>query len=250
MEIWSRLEKLGAGEEVVDHVRAIETADDDLARGDIERIWAACRRADAAVWLAAQRGARVPDIVAAVMACVRLAAGDAAPDGPVADALDAAGACLAGDEDARARCIEAAEACVEIADSSMPAATYRGSSDEGLRALARAAEWVARATEGLSTAAARFWAVRAASARTTGALLGIPSSAVLGLSPERPLELKEPTEDEAPAQDELAFVLAAAAESAAHSARALAAPSFDDATIAEAHATCVAMMREALDETR
>ena len=203
-----------------------------LARPRRADPWLGCARGDWLIWLAACLGRPLGEVLAAACDCV-------------GRALDA----LPGHTDvlrnavALARARRSAEACAAAAADCDAArreypASYRAGMTLGFAPASRAACWVARAAEGLLTAETR--------AEVRGTTQARARAVIIGLNPDvMPRRLTGPACLD-PIQEELGFVVAAAAQAVKAAARALGPQPQDSQARKEAQAAFAELVRQRL----
>jgi len=185
-----------------------------LAKARDSDPWTSCSRGDWLLWLGACSGHPLAAVLAASCDCVERAV-DAMPQGTAALRRALAVAREASSAEA---CAAAAADC-EAARREYPA-SYRAPMSAGYPAASRAACWAARAAEGLVTAEARAEVRRVTEARARAVIIGM-SPYIMPAKRTGPASLDPSAGADDPVQQELAFVIAAAAQAVEQAARAL-----------------------------
>lgn len=213
--------------------------------------WGRCPRADWLAWLAASEGWPLATLLDAACDCVAQAVdslvGGAAPlYQAIVVARETLTAQAALSPSTIEDCIHAADDC-DVAAREYPA-SYRAAMLRGYPAAARAAAWLARAAEGLTTAEARSEAARLEEGQTRGLMLGAhPAIMVPAADGPARLDPSAPLGD--PVQAELVYALAAIAQAIEEAARALAPTPDDVDSLAEVRLSFADRLRDRLAET-
>ena len=233
MTLSSLLERLEAPEKLL--VWASST--------DQEGAWSACVRGDWMVWVAACSRVPVRPLLQAACDCVLEAVlAMSAGTEPLTRAVELAR--LAGPAK---ECRAAAKRCDQAA-AAIPA-NYRSAVAPGYRAAARAAAWVARASDGLSTAEVRAETRAWEKAHQYSIGMNIIAHATLSKHP-RAMRVDGSAAPDDPAQEQIAYAVAAAAQALAQAAIALAPRKEDRGQRREVRARFAQTLRLQLDTQR
>lgn len=224
---------------LLERVEAPQALRDWLAKPRRVDPWASCSRGDWLIWLAACSGHPLATVLQASCDCVERAV-DAMPQGTATlrRALE-----VSREASSAEACAAAAVDC-EAARREYPA-SYRAPIATGYRAASLAACWAARAAEGLVTAEARAEVRSVTDARARAMVIGM-NPYIMPAQRTGPARLDPAVGPDDPVQQELAFVVAAAAQAVEQAARALGPGQADASARKQAHTSFADLVRRRL----